>query len=100
MENHGYIEYNKDENKICMRKINTNDNIKPVNSIVNYDSLSVLSLINNDNNETSEKKYICFNKVINPINLSLLIDKLKINDKYKVEIISTDNIRKSSFRFY
>ena len=91
LENHGYIEYNKDENKICMRKINTNDNIKPVNSIVNYDSLSVLSLINNDNNETLEKKYICFNKVINPINLSLLIDKLKINDKYKVEIISTDN---------
>ena len=29
--------------------------------------------------------------MINPINLSLLIDKLKINDKYKVEIISTDN---------
>ena len=91
LENHGYIEYYKDEKKVCMRKTNADDNIKAINSMVNYDSLSVLSLINKDNNETSEKKYICFNKVINPINLSLLIDKLKINDKYKVEITSNDN---------
>ena len=74
-----------------MRKTNSEGNIKTINSKINYDSLSVLSLVNKDNNETKEKKFICFNKVINPINLSLLIDKLKINDKYKIEILSNNN---------
>ena len=91
LERYGYIEYQKDEIKLIMRKTNSEGNIKTINSKINYDSLSVLSLVNKDNNETKEKKFICFNKVINPINLSLLIDKLKINDKYKVEILSNNN---------
>ena len=91
LERYGYIEYQKDEIKLIMRKANSEGNIKTINSKINYDSLSVLSLVNKDNNETKEKKFICFNKVINPINLSLLIDKLKINDKYKIEILSNNN---------
>ena len=91
LERYGYIEYQKDEIKLIMRKTNSEGNIKTINSKINYDSLSVLSLVNKDNNETKEKKFICFNKVINPINLSLLIDKLKINDKYKIEILSNNN---------
>ena len=91
LERYGYIEYQKDEIKLIMRKTNSEGNIKTINSKINYDSLSVLSLVNKDNNEAKEKKFICFNKVINPINLSLLIDKLKINDKYKIEILSNNN---------
>ena len=89
LQNKGFKEYINNDEKIVMRKENINDeeNIK-ICSQINYDSLAVLSLINKEIKETQNTKYTCFNGVINPINLSLLIDKLKINDKYKVEILS------------
>ena len=89
LKNKEYKECRNDDNKIIMRKENNNGEIKEIGSQINYDSLAVLSLVKKDDNEIKDKKYIYFNKVMNPIILSLLIDKLKINDKYKIEIIST-----------
>ena len=48
-------------------------------------------IINKDKHEILENKYKWFDQVINPINLSLLIDKLKINDKYTIEIPSSNS---------
>ena len=95
LNNKEYKEYRNEEDKIIMRKENNSGEINEIGSQINYDSLAVLSLVNADNNEIKKNKYICFNKVMNPIILSLLIDKLKINDKYKVEIISKDNSKES-----
>ena len=97
LESKDYKEYLDRDEKIVMRKENDNESINTgeIGSQINYDSLSVLSLINKDNNEMYNMKYVCFNKVINPILLSLLIDKLKINDKYKVEMILTDSPKTS-----
>ena len=95
LKNKDYKEFFNDDAKIIFRKENRNNNNNEIGSKINYNSLSVISLINRDNNETSEKKITCFNKVMNPINLSLLIDKLKINNKYKVEMISTSNSKTS-----
>ena len=94
LKNKDCKEFFKDDEKIIFRKEIGNNN-NEFGSKINYNSLSVISLINRDNNETSEKKIKCFNKVMNPINLSLLIDKLKINNKYKVEMISTSNSKTS-----
>ena len=95
LNNKEYKEYRNEEDKIIMRKENNSGEINEIGSQINYDSLAVLSLVNAENNEIKKNKYICFNKVMNPIILSLLIDKLKINDKYKVEIISKDNSKES-----
>jgi hypothetical protein len=68
------------------------DNINEIGSHINYDSMNVLSMIiNKGKNEILENKYKWFDQVINPINLSLLIDKLKINDKYTIEIPSSNS---------
>jgi hypothetical protein len=68
------------------------DNINEIGSHINYDSMNVLSMIiNKDNKEILDNKYKWFDQVINPINLSLLIDKLKINDKYTIEIPSSNS---------
>ena len=95
LKNKEYKEIFKDDQKVIMRKENENNNNNEIGSKINYNSLSVISLINRENNESLDKKITCFNKVMNPINLSLLIDKLKINDKYKVEIISSSNPKTS-----
>lgn len=93
LESKGFKEYYNNDDKIIMRKENINnelnDSINEIGSQINYDSLGVLSLINKEENkETQNEKYKLFDKVINPINLSLLIDKLKTNEKYKVDILS------------
>ena len=87
----GFKESEKNEEKKILRKENKNREEK-VNELVaqiKYDSLSILSLI--DNNENLEKnnikKFNCFNNIINEINLILLINSLKNNDKYKIEIL-------------
>ena len=95
LKNKEYKEIFKDDQKVIMRKENENNNNNEIGSKINYNSLSVISLINRENNESLDKKITCFNKVMNPINLSLLIDKLKINDKYKVEVISSSNPKTS-----
>ena len=89
LKNKEFNEYQDSDDKIIMRKENNNVEMNEIGAKINFDSLATLSLINKDNNENNNEKCTQFNKVMNPIILSLLIDKLKINDKYKVEIIST-----------
>ena len=91
LKNKGFKDYQDSDDKTIMRKENNNAEINEIGSIINYDSLGILSIINKSNNENKNEKYNCFDKVMNPIMLSLLIDKLKINDLYKVELISSYN---------
>ena len=94
LESKEYKEYLDNEDIIIMRKQNICEDTKITNEIgsqINYDSLAVLSLIKKEENDVKNRKYNCFNKVINPIILSMLIDKLKINDKYQVELIPTNS---------
>ena len=87
-----FKEYNNREEKIILRKENKNkENYNELDTEIKYDSLSVLSLINkNENIEKNKFKiYKCFNKVINEINLLLLINGLKTDDKYKIEILNS-----------
>ena len=88
----GFKEYNKSENKIILRKENTNDNNNELATQIKYDSLSILTLRNkNENNEEKNNNeiYTCFNSIINEINIGLLINNLKINDKYKIEMTNS-----------
>ena len=90
--NKAFIEYNNREEKMILRKEKNNkENNNEIDTEIKYDSLSVLSLINkNENIEKNKFKiYQCFNKVINGINIALLINDLKTNDKYKIEIINS-----------
>ena len=90
--NKAFIEYNNREEKMILRKEKNNkENNNEIDTEIKYDSLSVLSLINkNENIEKNKFKiYQCFNKVINGINIALLINGLKTNDKYKIEIINS-----------
>ena len=87
-----FKEYINNEENIILRKEKNNfneDNINKIGSEINYDSLSVLSLINkNDINiKNNDINYNCFNNIINEINISLLINFLKISNKYKIDII-------------
>ena len=91
LQNKDYKEYKNFDDKIILRKEKKCEEISEIGSQINYDCLAVLSLIKKDNNEVCNKNLFYFNKVINPIILSLLIDKLKLNDKYKVELTSTNN---------
>ena len=88
-----FKEYNKSQEKIILRKNNTN-NINIDNELetqIKYDSLSVLSLVNKNEflDRNKKQSFKGFNNVINEINLILLINNLKNNDKYKVEILNS-----------
>ena len=91
--NKEFKEYNNREGKMILRKENKNkqENINELDTQIKYDSLSVLSLVNRNENidKNTFKINKCFNKVINEINLALLINSLKTNDKYKIEIINS-----------
>ena len=84
-----FIEYNKTQEKILLRK--KNNNINNQKSEIKYDSLSVLSLINEKENieKNKTKSFKCFNNIINEINLILLTNDLRNNDKYKIEILKS-----------
>ena len=89
----GFKEYNKNENKIILRKENTSDNNNELGTLIKYDSLSILTLRNkienNEDKKNNNEIYTCFNSIINEINMGLLINSLKINDKYKIEIANS-----------
>ena len=91
--NREFKDYNYREDKMLLRKENKNiqENNNELDPQIKYDSLSVLSLIGkNENVEKNKYKvYNCFNKVISEINLVLLINDLKTNDKYKIEIFNS-----------
>jgi len=90
----GFKEYKNNLGKIILRKENPNSkSLKEIGPQIKYDSLSILSLINkidNDNdNKKAKKKYNCFSHTINQINLALLVNILKTNDKYKINILGS-----------
>ena len=90
--NKGFKEQNGNEDKIILQKESMTqvDNQCQLNFEIKYDSLSVLSLENkNMNSQSNDKVYKCFDNLINKINLSLLINTLKNDDKYKIEIINS-----------
>ena len=87
----GFKEDNDNEDKKILRKeyITQADN-KNIIPQIKYDSLSVLTLVNkNDNSKKNCKAYTCFDNIINKINLSLLINILKNDDKYKIEVLNS-----------
>ena len=94
----GFKEYNNNFGKKILRKENPNSKSqKEIGPQIKYDSLSILSLISkiDNDNQNTKKKYNCFAHIINQINLALLINVLKTNDKYKINILSSSSFESS-----
>ena len=88
----GFKEYKNNLRKKILRKENPNSKgEKEIGPQIKYDSLSILSLISkiDNDNKNAKKKYNCFAHIINQINLALLINILKTNDKYKINILGS-----------
>ena len=88
----GFKEYNNNRGIQILRKENPNSRSQnEIGPQIKYDSLSILSLINkiDNDNKNAKKKYNCFTHIINQINLALLINVLKTNDKYKINILGS-----------
>ena len=96
--NKGFKEYfnNEELENIILRKENPYnfENQNELGVHIKYDSLSILSLQNKNKNKNNDNntKISCFNNVINQINLSLLLNSLKNNDNYKLEILNSSFI--------
>ena len=96
--NKGFKEYfnNEELENIILRKENPYnfENQNELGVHIKYDSLSILSLQNKNKNKNNDNntKSSCFNNVINQINLSLLLNSLKNNDNYKLEILNSSFI--------
>ena len=93
----GFNEFEKNEEKVVLRKVNIDQNEEKIGAQIKYDSLSVLTLINkSENNEiniiNNTDTYRYFDGIINEVNYALLINTLKMNDKYKIYITNSSNI--------
>ena len=87
----GFKEFSNSLSKITLRKENSNKiiNEKEIVPHIKYDSLSIISIIKKFDKNIKISNYNCFSDIINEINLALLVSNLKLNDKYKIDILGS-----------